>query len=64
MLPISLYAIVYAAQNDLLTNADCLYAFFYMLVGLLFTQQLVVRMSGMPNSEFLRNARRALFGKN
>lgn len=63
LLPISIYTIVYATHNNLMRTVDWLYSFLYMLVGLLLAQQLVVRMSGMKYSDFLRNVKGTLFSK-
>jgi hypothetical protein len=55
LLPISIYGIRYAMQNKLMRPHSWLLSFLYMAVSLLLAQQLVVRASGMPYSEFLRN---------
>ena len=61
LLPISIYTIYYAVQNNLLQPIEWLYSFLYMLLGLLLAQQIVVRMSGMKYSDFLKNVKSALF---
>lgn len=55
MLPISIYSIIYVIQNGLMQPLYWLYAILYMLVGLMFAQQIVVRMMGMKYSEFMKN---------
>ena len=63
LVPISVYTIIYAIQNDLMQPLWWLYSFLYMLFGLLIAQQIVVRTSGMKYSDFLKNVRTALFAK-
>ena len=61
LLPISVYAILYVSENDLIGTIDWLYSILYMFGSLMFAQQLVVRMSGMKYSDFLKNVKGALF---
>lgn len=63
LLPVSIYAIVYAVQNDLMQPLHWFYSFLILLSGLGLGQQIVVRGSGMKYSEFLGNVRRTLFKK-
>lgn len=63
LLPISLYAIWYVHENNLMKPVEWLYSFLYMLGGLMLAQQLVVRTSGMKYSDFLNNVRQAFFSK-
>lgn len=63
LLPISVYAIVYAVQHNLMRPIDWLYSFLYIFLGLMLAQQIVVRTSGMKYSEFMKNVRKALFSK-
>lgn len=63
LVPISVYSIVYVVQNNLMTPISWLYSFLYMFFGLMMAQQIVVRTSGMKYSDFLKNARTALFAK-
>ena len=63
LLPVSIYAIVYAVQNDLMQSLDWLYSFLILLGGLGMAQQIVVRGSGMKYSDFLKNVKTALFTK-
>jgi hypothetical protein len=63
LVPISVYSIVYAVQNNLMSSISWLFSFLYMLFGLLMAQQIVVRTSGMKYSDFLKNVRTALFAK-
>ncbi|HEY4288703.1 MAG TPA: HXXEE domain-containing protein [Puia sp.] len=60
LLPISIYTIVYAAQHHLLRPIDWLFSFLYVFGGLMLAQQIVVRMSGMKYSNFLKNVKNAL----
>ncbi|WMT73480.1 HXXEE domain-containing protein [Bradyrhizobium sp. Ash2021] len=55
LLPLSLYGISYAVRNSLMTRGKWALSFLYMFGSLLLAQQLAVRASGMPYSEFLRN---------
>lgn len=61
LLPISVYSIAYAVQQDVMSPALWLMAFLYMLFGLVVAQQIVIRASGVNYSEFLKNVRAALF---
>lgn len=63
LIPISVYSIIYAAQNNLMSPMSWLYSFLYMIFGLLMAQQIVVRTRGMKYSDFLKNVRNALFAK-
>ena len=63
LLPTALYGIVYVAQYDLLYPIEWVLCVVYLLVALLVAQQVVVRASGMKYSEFLKNARGALLGR-
>ena len=55
MLPISIYSVIYVVQNGLMQTLYWLYAILYMLVGLMLTQQIVVRMMWMKYGEFIKN---------
>lgn len=61
--PLLLYTLVYAAQNDLIQPVEWVYAFLCMLVGLALAQQVVVRMSGMKYTDFLKSVKGTLFNK-
>lgn len=63
LLPVSVYAIVYAVQNNLMHSFDWLYSFLILICGLALAQQIVVRSSGMKYSEFLHNVKMTLFTK-
>jgi Protein of unknown function with HXXEE motif len=63
LLPISAYSLSYAIGHHLVTPLDWLAAFLYMAVGLVIAQRIVVTASGVSYSEFLRNARAAVFRK-
>lgn len=63
LIPISVYSIAYAVQNNLMSPISWLYSFLYMFFGLMMAQQIVVRTSGMRYSDFLKNVRTALFAK-
>ena len=57
MLPISIYTVVYVVQSSLMQPLYWLYSLLYMIAGLMIAQQIVVRMSGMKYSEFLKKVR-------
>jgi hypothetical protein len=61
LLPMGIYTIVYAVLHSLMQPMLWLYSFIYMLAGLLLAQQVVVRMSGMKYTDFLKNVRATLF---
>jgi len=63
MLPISIYTIVYVAQNSLMQPVFWLFSVLYMIAGLLTAQRIVVRASGMKYSDFLKNVRATIFAK-
>jgi len=63
MLPISIYTIIYVAQNNLMQPVFWLFSVLYMVAGLLTAQRIVVRASGMKYSDFLKNVRAAIFAK-
>ena len=63
LLPISIYTIVYAVENNLVPPSNWIYAILYMLGSLMLAQQIVVRTSSMKYSEFLKNVKKALFTK-
>lgn len=63
LIPISVYSIVYSAQNNLMSPLSWLYSFLYMLFGLMMAQQIVIRTSGMKYSDFLKNVRTAFVKK-
>jgi hypothetical protein len=60
LFPISLYSFVYVIRHDLMQPISWLFAFLYMLFGLVVAQQIVIRASGVKYSEFLKNVRTAL----
>ncbi|TCU54699.1 uncharacterized protein with HXXEE motif [Novosphingobium sp. PhB57] len=62
LLPISIYGIVYAVRNGLMRGRTWLFSFLYMVFSLMLAQQLVVRASGMPYAEFLRNIQAHILG--
>lgn len=62
LLPISLFGIVYAVQNGLMTPLTWLFAFLYVILSLGIAQQIVVRASGIRYRDFLANVRSAFFG--
>ena len=61
LLPISIYTFTYVIRHDLMQPLSWLFAFLYMLFGLIVAQQIVIRASGVKYSEFLKNVRGALF---
>ena len=61
LLPISVYTIMYAAQQNLMSPVEWLFSILYMLIGLLIAQRIVVSMSGMKYWDFLSNVRKSLF---
>jgi hypothetical protein len=63
LFPISLLATIHIISHRLVPGITWLWAFLYMLCCLLCAQQIVVRTSGMKYSEFLKNAKNALFGR-
>ena len=63
LIPISIYSIIYAVQNNLMQPMNWIYSFLILLAGLGLAQQIVVRGSGMKYSDFLRNVRQTLFSK-
>ncbi|MDD4169492.1 MAG: HXXEE domain-containing protein [Desulfotomaculaceae bacterium] len=63
LLPISVYTIAYAAQNNLMHPVSWLYSFIYMVIGLMSAQQIVVRTSGVKYTDFLKNVRATIFPK-
>jgi hypothetical protein len=63
LLPISLYAFAYVIRHDLVRPLGWLFAFLYMLFGLVVAQQVVIRASGVRYSDFLKNVRAALIRK-
>jgi hypothetical protein len=62
LFPVSVYGILYAIKNNLMRPKDWLFSFLVMIAGLMAAQMIVVRSTGMPYPEFLRNVRRAIFG--
>lgn len=60
LLPISLYSFAYTIQHGLMQPMSWLFAFLYMLFGLMVAQQIVIRASGVKYTDFLRNVRSAL----
>ena len=60
LLPISIYGLAYAVRHDLMQPHSWLFAFLYMLFGLIVAQQVVIRASGVKYTDFLRNVRAAL----
>jgi hypothetical protein len=63
LLPISLYTFVYAVRQNLMQPVSWLFAFLYLLFGLVVAQQIVIRASGMKYMDFLKNVRSAAFGE-
>lgn len=63
LLPISIYAIIYAVQNNLMQPVSWVYSILFILIGVMIAQQIVVRTSGMRYSEFLKNVRGTIFTK-
>ena len=63
LLPISVYSIAYAIRQGLMSPAFWLFAFLYMLFGLMVAQQIVIRTSGMKYTDFLKNLRSTVFGR-
>ena len=63
MMPISIYTIVYVVENSLMHPLYWLYSLLYMMVELVVAQQIIVRMSGMKYSEFLKNVRAKIASK-
>ena len=61
LLPISIYTVVYVVQNNLMQPISWLYSLVFMAIGLLLAQQIVVRMSGMKYTDFLKNVRATIF---
>ena len=61
LLPISIYAFAYVIRHDLMQPISWLFAFLYILFGLVVAQQIVIRTSGVKYSEFLKNVRMAPF---
>lgn len=61
LLPISIYAILFVSDNALMRPIDWIYSILYMFGSLMLAQQLVVRISGMKYSDFLKNVKGALF---
>jgi hypothetical protein len=62
LLPISIYTFAYVIRHHLMQSVSWLFAFLYMLFGLVLAQQIVIRASGVKSSDFLRNVRAALSG--
>ena len=62
LLPISIYTFAYVIRHNLMQPVSWLFAFLYMLFGLVLAQQIVIRASGVKYSDFLRNVRAALSG--
>jgi len=63
MLPISIYTIIYAVQNNLMQPVNWLFSLIYMVVGVMIAQQIVVRMNGMKYTDFLKKVRATIFSK-
>jgi hypothetical protein len=63
LLPISLYTFAYVIQHHLMQPVSWLFAFLYLLFGLVVAQQIVIRASGMQYTDFLRNVRAAIAGR-
>jgi hypothetical protein len=63
LLPISLFTFAHVIRNDLVPPIYWLFAILYMLALLSIAQQIVIRASGMRYSDFLRNVRAALRGR-
>lgn len=63
LMPISLYTLHSIVTTRETHFSTWLFAFFYMAVGLLIAQRLVISASGMKYSEFLRNVKSRLFTK-
>ncbi|MBN9007124.1 MAG: HXXEE domain-containing protein [Rhizobiales bacterium] len=63
LLPLSVYGIYYALRHRLMNGRTWTLSFLYMLGSLVLAQQAVVRASGMPYSEFLRNIKSNIVGK-
>lgn len=61
LLPISAYSLSYAVGHHLVSPLDWVGAFLYMAASVLLAQWIVVTASGVKYSQFLRNARAALF---
>jgi hypothetical protein len=59
LLPISVYTFAYVIRHHLAQPISWLFAFLYMLFGLIIAQQIVIRASGVKYSKFLRNVREA-----
>ena len=59
LLPISLYTFAYVIRHDLMQPL-WLFAFLYMLFGLVVAQQIVIRASVVKYSDFLENVRAAI----
>ena len=62
LLPISIYTSWYLVTNDLMRPASWACAIVYLLACVAVAQQVVVRTSGMKDSEFLGNVHKALRG--
>jgi hypothetical protein len=63
LLPIAIFGIAYSNIHHMVQPIEWLYAFIYVLGSLMLAQQVVVRMSGMKYSDFLKNVRDTLFTK-
>ena len=57
LLPIAVLGISYAVRHHLMTAVNWALALLHLLVPLILAQQIVVRASGMPYMEFLKNLR-------
>jgi hypothetical protein len=65
LLPISVFSITYAIENDLVhPSALWLLSFLYMFVAFVAAQQIVVRSSGVKYADFLKNVRAAFTAPN
>ena len=62
LLPISLYTFAYVIQHHIMQPAFWLFAFLYMLFGLVVAQQIVIRAGGVKYTDFLKNVRAAIRG--
>lgn len=63
LLPISAYTIIYAVQNNQMQPIEWLYSLAFMAISLLIAQQIVVRMSGMKYTDFLKNVKATILNK-
>ena len=60
LLPISIYTFSYVTRHNMMQPTSWLLSFFYMVLGLVVAQQIVIRASGVKYSDFLKNVRTTL----